>query len=55
MEARREEKQNEKDQRLEKLLMDYDGTKTMTDILEYLKINDLKMIKSDLSSFIKSR
>ena len=35
--------------------MDYEGVKTMSDILEYLKVNDLKMIKSDLSSFIKSR
>lgn len=27
----------------------------MSDMVEYLKSNDVKMIRSDLSSFIKSR
>ena len=35
--------------------MEYDGKKTLTDMIEYLKTKELKMIKNDLSTFIKNK
>lgn len=55
MEAKKEEKMNERDQKLEKLILDYEGMMTTNAILEYLRNNEMKIIKQELNSFIKTK
>lgn len=55
MEAKKEEKMNERDQKLEKLILDYEGVMTTNAILEYLRNNEMKIIKQELNSLIKTK